>query len=76
MIYIKDNKGEIALLIVLIVVAILLSGCNPIRADSNEADSGFTYRVMEIEGMTCIGYEYSMGGVGGLTCNWDEWHND
>ncbi len=72
---IKDNLGEILLLIVLIVAIVLLSGCNPIGGESLENDSGFTYRIVEIEGMTCIGYESSAGyqGYGGLTCNWDEW---
>ncbi len=41
-----------------------LNGTNPI----------FSYKIIEIDGMTCIWQDNDSSG--GLTCDWDEWQGE
>lgn len=45
------------------IIVNLLSGCT--------ADTGSTYKYVEIDGMTCIQWFWTKQG--GISCNWDQW---
>jgi hypothetical protein len=71
----KILKTLIVLLVIVIAVH-MLTACESMNNEGEKvAVDRFSYRKIEIEGMTCIWYSYSAWyqGYGGLTCNWDEY---
>jgi hypothetical protein len=64
------------MIILLLLSVVLLVSCVGIdRSGQKVYADEFSYRIVEIEGMTCIWYNDAAGyqGYAGLTCNWDEW---
>jgi hypothetical protein len=65
----RINSLNIALSFFLLVVIMLVScGGDPVVTEES-----YTYKIVEIDGMTCIKWSTAIGYQGGLTCNWDEW---
>ncbi len=78
------TKTRIAIFAIVVLLAIglssLLAACYPLDSMPGASqqvvnESGLTYSIVIIEGMTCIYYQRERGeeGYAGLTCNWDEW---
>ena len=66
----------LSVLLVIIISLQILTACVSMSDEGEKVNTdGFSYRVVEIEGMTCIWYDDATGyqGYAGLTCNWDEW---
>ncbi len=69
------------LLILVLIALFVLTACTPIGGHPSgevlETDTGFTYHIVEIEGMPCIWVaetfvsEYAYAG---LTCDWSKYN--
>jgi hypothetical protein len=61
-----------ALICLGLIIAIVLVACEDGSVEKvGETTGDYTYKLVEIEGMTCI--RYTFGYAFALTCNWDEW---
>lgn len=57
------------MLTISIMAVLIIASCRENRIDQNS----FSYRVIEVQEMTCIQWGNPISYKGGLTCNWDEW---
>lgn len=67
----KVNNLNLALSLFLLIVIMIVSCSSTV-----ETEDSWTYQIVEIDGMTCVKWNSTVGYVGGLTCNWDEWKSE
>ena len=78
---IGDRMKKLIFFLLVIIIILILVSCQPELGGIEKTDNGgFSYEIVEIEGMPCIWYKEATGyrGHAGLTCDWSKyggrWH--